>query len=348
MELNCSINYRQTNFESNCVLKAESPYDVLQWTINSTSHTENQVIATQSDCGRDLNLKEFLNFGFFRAGHNLQTKNLLVSLETRSLTLSKQGVFALIAQSMWELGTLNNGDFMSLDFSGFIKLGPHADFCCGVYMANLERVLKELVEISRNKWDDHLVLLILVLILSKAVQLSSDKTKWVDLLFECKIIARSWIEKIERIIETLKTSDKKEDKDDCFNLRVKLYQILCFLLLTYDVGRRNANLVMVRPKDASFWLDAVYKLYNFSSLHGFCPSDAFNVNLRRRVDVCMINIEEEYNNVISKNEYKLLECFISQKWSDFELGFIKNWEKLGDLTKHRAIFVPNCDKQNKT
>jgi hypothetical protein len=344
-ELNCSINYRDTKFESNCVLKAEGPYNVLQWTIDSTNHTENQVIARQSECGQGLNLKEFLNFGFFRAGHNLQTKNLLVSLETRSLSLNKQGVFALIAQSMWELGTLNKGDFMSSDF---IKLGPHADFRCGVYMANLERVLKELVEISRNKWDDQLVLLILVLILSKAVQLSSDKAKWVDLLVVCRNIAKSWIEKIEKIIEELKTSDKKEDQDDCFNLRVKLYQILCFLLLTYDVGRANANLVMVRPKDASFWLDAVYKLYNFSSLHGFCPSDAFNVNLKRRVDVCMINIEEEYTYVVSEDDYKLLECFVSQKWSDFELGLIKNWEKLGDLTKHRAFFVRNCDKQNKT
>ena len=47
-ELNCSINYRDTKFESNCVLKAEGPYKLLQWTIDSTDYIENQVIAYQS------------------------------------------------------------------------------------------------------------------------------------------------------------------------------------------------------------------------------------------------------------------------------------------------------------
>jgi len=76
----------------------------LQWTLESTSHNENQVIARLSHCPGKMRLEEFKTFGSLRAGHRLQLRNILHALVTKSLSFKEESVLVLIGQSIWEAG----------------------------------------------------------------------------------------------------------------------------------------------------------------------------------------------------------------------------------------------------
>ena len=107
------------------------------------------------------------------------------------MNFSKQGVFALVAQSLWEFGQLNHGQLNNSSFNEFLKFGVHADFVSMVYMDSLELVLKEFIEVNQKKWDEHLILLVIVIILSKAVQISMNKSKWITHLRKCRVFFTS-------------------------------------------------------------------------------------------------------------------------------------------------------------
>ena len=317
-----SCYYKQTGFENNCIHKAHPPYHVLQWTLNSTHHNENDVIARQSECPRGLDLNEFINFGCFRAGQNLQLKNLLVALETRSLSFSEKGVYALIAQSLWEIGQQNKTNEKKLSFYRFINLGSHADLYKDVYLNNLNGVLDDFIEVYSKKWDEHIVLLIVVIILNRVIQFSPQKN-WGAKLRKCKTIANDWVAQIERIIENLNSSNK----DELLKLKEKLYQVLCILILTHNIDRNGFKFVMSEKEDVLIWLDSMYKINNFNSIYGISPADAFSENLKRSVDICMVNIEDEFNRIVIKNEFRPLNHFLNLKWSDAKKGRIQNWIK---------------------
>lgn len=73
-----------------------SPYEILQWTLNGTTHTQNEVLARQFECPQSLTLNEYKNFGSLRAdGHRLQLRKLYAMIETDSLSFESQVRFTL-------------------------------------------------------------------------------------------------------------------------------------------------------------------------------------------------------------------------------------------------------------
>lgn len=101
-----------------------SVYKSLQWTLDSTKHTQNKVLATQSDCPADLSIAEYKEFGSLRAdGHRLQYRNLYRTISDESLSFETPSVLALVMQALWEAGPGGiqwyreaNEDFVDLDF----------------------------------------------------------------------------------------------------------------------------------------------------------------------------------------------------------------------------------------
>jgi hypothetical protein len=68
-----------------CTLKAVQHYKSLQWALASTVHTQNEALAKQSECPRQLALSEYCCYASLRAGERLQLRNLLRAIEMRTL-----------------------------------------------------------------------------------------------------------------------------------------------------------------------------------------------------------------------------------------------------------------------
>lgn len=88
-----------------CTLKLpDGQYKELQYAVENTTHTSNEVISTQDKCPEALRMHEFYAFGTLRAGHRLQWRNIARELIARILNFSCYETHALVVQAAWQVG----------------------------------------------------------------------------------------------------------------------------------------------------------------------------------------------------------------------------------------------------
>ena len=85
-----------------------SPYSGLHRFVTGTQHTPNDIIASQADCPKEINLHEYIAFAGLRSGPRSQWSNIARELASPSLTLRLQEVHTLVTQAAWQLGPLSD------------------------------------------------------------------------------------------------------------------------------------------------------------------------------------------------------------------------------------------------
>ncbi len=80
----------------------DGPYKALQFSVSGTTHTSNQIIASQDTCSTTITLHDYEAFGHLRAGHKLQWRNMLKELRRGILSISHRDVHILFLQTMWQ------------------------------------------------------------------------------------------------------------------------------------------------------------------------------------------------------------------------------------------------------
>ena len=80
----------------------DGPYKTLQFSVSGTTHTSNQIIASQDTCATTITLHDYEAFGHLRAGHKLQWRNMLKELRRGVLSISHKDVHVLFLQTMWQ------------------------------------------------------------------------------------------------------------------------------------------------------------------------------------------------------------------------------------------------------
>lgn len=94
-----------------CTLKLlPGPYRGLQYAVNNTTHTSNEVIASQAKCPEALTLHEYYAFGTLRSGHRLQWRNIARELTARILNFNCHETHALLTQAAWQVGPYSKGE----------------------------------------------------------------------------------------------------------------------------------------------------------------------------------------------------------------------------------------------
>ena len=89
------------------LIPRSSIYQHLQYALQGTSHTSNQVISDQAECPSDLGLHEHYAYGNLRSGPLLQWMNLVRELQEKNLTLRSEEVYMLCVQAAWQVGALS-------------------------------------------------------------------------------------------------------------------------------------------------------------------------------------------------------------------------------------------------
>ncbi|KAG9237428.1 hypothetical protein BJ875DRAFT_370034 [Amylocarpus encephaloides] len=85
-------------------LPESGAYGTLQWLLNTTDHTSNDVLAKQAECPRGLDRHQFYAFGVMRAGHRLQWRNIARELVAQVLNFDDQETHILLTQATWQAG----------------------------------------------------------------------------------------------------------------------------------------------------------------------------------------------------------------------------------------------------
>ncbi|KIY70910.1 hypothetical protein CYLTODRAFT_391279 [Cylindrobasidium torrendii FP15055 ss-10] len=139
------------------LLSSGSPYSNLQWVVDSTQHTENDVLSKQHTCPPKLGLSEFVAFGQLRAGGNVQHMNVARALGSQSLTLRAQSVYVLIAQAVQQ-----HGPFPA-------HQNWHADLVCPEFRMRIANELQRVLEDHRENWQEVATMKAVVLIAKRTI-----------------------------------------------------------------------------------------------------------------------------------------------------------------------------------
>jgi len=94
------------DFGRHCIttLPQHSNYSSLQFAVNYTRHTPNQVQASQSKCPSNIGIHEFLAFQDMRTGANLQWLRLLRELGSTNLDFSDEATHSLVVHVALQAG----------------------------------------------------------------------------------------------------------------------------------------------------------------------------------------------------------------------------------------------------
>lgn len=172
------------------------PYSCLQYTVESSAHSENRIIADQQNCPSEISLHEFVAFGCLRAGTRVQWHNIVRELASSSLSMNEEAVGLLIRQAAWELTAPHPDSELRIAHLSFTQDGLGSQL--------LECLEQKLSSIEAN-WNEHYTLHMLVALGLRALSLSRgfrDVDRAVSFLRRSRRTCLKWCEALAATLES--------------------------------------------------------------------------------------------------------------------------------------------------
>lgn len=201
--------------------------------MESTAHTQNRALATQSDCPADLSIAEYKAFGSLRAdGHRQQYLNLYRMISDESLSFETPSVLALVMQTLWEAGPTTNAATWYRESNEEFN---HLKFVRA--MADLLDAYSYIERQQRN-WRNPLKLMVATIIVCRMFEINSDAAvadRLVKLLLKFRSIAIEWIENIKT---TLSGNDDVVDQNALY---ANVTDVAICGAFTYFINRHHEH-----------------------------------------------------------------------------------------------------------
>ncbi|KAI9929431.1 hypothetical protein MW887_000901 [Aspergillus wentii] len=223
-----------------CFVLPSGPYSQLQFTVDSVHHTQNQVIADQRKCDKEMTLHEFIAFGCLRAGERVQWHNIARELASSALSFNEESVTILLRQAAWELGSYS---------TAVIPLREaHRVFEIPAFGERLLETLEQKLQTIKCNWNEHWSLYALVTLALRLLTLSDghNTSAIAAFLRNIRQVAMGWC---EDLIDSLHQQTGEESKAQQ-HLILKL-GVIC--QMTYFVEPVHLSAVLSTPDDL-FWL----------------------------------------------------------------------------------------------
>eukprot|EP01114_Cavostelium_apophysatum_P014761 TRINITY_DN3907_c0_g1_i1.p1 TRINITY_DN3907_c0_g1~~TRINITY_DN3907_c0_g1_i1.p1 ORF type:complete len:3214 (-),score=676.59 TRINITY_DN3907_c0_g1_i1:917-10525(-) len=172
------------------------------WLIDS-AHTENEVLASQSETPASMTPTEFVTFGFVRAAPSLQLRRLAFALKKRELSLSDPNLLTLARTVLFELGPADiQNRWWSWKF----------DMKDPIWVSSTEQVplaaifweaLNDIVNEIEQNWQSHPTMLLVV----TCAQFLRQFAHRFDLVLQkCREVMESWIRDVIELCEQVVTN----------------------------------------------------------------------------------------------------------------------------------------------
>ncbi|KAL8660136.1 MAG: hypothetical protein Q9202_006792, partial [Teloschistes flavicans] len=187
----------RASFNAMCqTIIPRGPYENLQYAVDSTKHTQNFVLASQTECSPDLSLHEYIAYGSIRAdGEKSQWFCICRELQASNLTWNTESVHSLIKQSAWQAGQPS---------MNYLRVS-HSVFKTTEFLATLLlNVSNVLDSIEANRQSYH-TMSTLILLLLRVHTLTSDElsaAKALELLQACRAVTFTWAANQKDLLRT--------------------------------------------------------------------------------------------------------------------------------------------------
>lgn len=222
------IELERQSISEKCQFTVEkgSAYDGLQWMLES-DHSQNSVLARQSECPQNLQISEFKNFGTLRSdGFSFRLRKLTSFILNEGLSFETKSVQALIMQTIWELGPACDGN----DPTWYRK--THQDFANPEFVTAMCKSLEDFIDKQKANWKHPNKLIMVSLIAVRMLEMNDSDCaadQIVALLQKLRDIADDWINKVQAAMA------ETQNQADVAKLRRNLVEIAIGGALTFFV-----------------------------------------------------------------------------------------------------------------
>ena len=220
----------------------EGPYTNLQYAVNATSHTQNQVIAEQRSCSTNISLPEFVSFGSLRAdGERTQWLNIKRELGSSNLHFNTEAVYILFRQAAWQAGSYNNSQYRV----------SHMECDDKAFCRELLSILARNVESVKANWKSDNALLLFTTITLRILSLSlrpDVKTMALGLLQKIREVAHSWTEVLGQIIHETTAPEM------LLRLQQRRLRSAILCKMTFDVDGSDLPNLLSTANDVCTWI----------------------------------------------------------------------------------------------
>jgi len=204
-------------------------YRQLQFALNGTTHTSNEVLAMQSECPKPLNLHEFYAFATLRSGNRLQWRNIARELVARVLKFNSEEVYMLIVQAAWQVD--RSGEWQPCRET-------HVDLEEEHFGMSLLLVLEESLGTVEGNWQGAVAVRTFIVLTARLLSLSQFEkvqNRCIVLLRRAREVTLRWTREVGKLLHD--SEDAEEVKT--LNLRVLEMALTCHG--TFDVDRRHVS-----------------------------------------------------------------------------------------------------------
>lgn len=210
------LNEGSASFDlrSRCAFKLKNcAFADLQFALDDTRHTSNEVISLQSKCPVSLNLHEFYAFGTLRAGHRLQWRNIAREIVAGTLNFHFDEVQCLLLQAGWQAGPTNGSS---------VCRESHIDLEETEFGRSLLAILNDITETVEGNWQGACGLRTFGALAKRLLSLSllvEIRGGCIKFLRRLQAIATGWIQDLESRLQ-----QATEDKDR-MSIRLLLVEV---------------------------------------------------------------------------------------------------------------------------
>jgi hypothetical protein len=199
-------------------------YGTLQYALDGTTHTSNEVLATQAECPKGLNLHEFYAFATLRSGDRLQWRNMARELVARILNFNHEETYLLVVQAAWQAGRSRDGRYLR---------ESHVDLDEEEFGSSLLSVLGEALGTVEGNWQGAVAVRTFVALATRLLSMSSRgivHTGCYLFLRRARQVTLEWTRDVGQLLH--EADDAEELK--ALNLQVLEMALTCHSTLNVD------------------------------------------------------------------------------------------------------------------
>ncbi|KAA8907564.1 hypothetical protein FN846DRAFT_906594 [Sphaerosporella brunnea] len=308
-------NFGKANVRQMCTLMlpaGQGPYQNLQQFVNNSTHTSNQVIASQHLCSTELSLHEFEAFGELRAGHRLQWLNIARELRARALTWGNEPVGLLLMQTAWQAGPPQ-------EFSW--PRESHLEPTTAEFGQELLGNIDGLWENIKHNWRESFTAHSLIVLTSRILTCSDSeevKARAAELMRKGRGITLEWCRQLSEKLDS--SSDRQLDDHTVQTLRTRLIQVAAICRCTYDVDSHDLPLIFSSHDDVATAVECDIIICDNEPIKGSDRSSLTRSLLYRNRRISM-DLEHELRRlIIGSNPSVGMDDCIGRVWSGHVRG----------------------------
>ncbi|XP_037034763.1 uncharacterized protein LOC119073424 [Bradysia coprophila] len=307
----------------------ESPYRNLQWTLSSTNHSQNEVLASQSSCPMELNLSEYVAFGSLRSdGCRLQMRNIYRALATETLSFEKQSVAALVFQALWQAGPKSENHWLRESYE---------DLADDIFASEMLDLLSKYLSLQQHNWKHPLKVMVAILIVVRIVELNDNDsivTTAVNLLLFSRSICDDWMNRIQKA----KSECDFKEQDQIQSLRTNMVDAGICCALTFAVNPKSKAFPQIWQSITTnsaiyYWLSAVVNVNNNIILSTMENSefDRIRRTFLRQIWVTGVNSEKLLLQQVTKDCSTDVNRFVASQWTGVRNGVFTKWSSFPEV-----------------